>query len=88
MPVVHMDAKDFAAYSAYLSLPVQVRWTVRALLYLSRSDQRLVQQFVRILSRGSSGDGTPVRALRRRGRTPRLWPRALPTRRQSNHPAA
>ena len=47
MPVVNMNEEDYAAYRLYLTLPGPIRSTIRAVVYLCRSDQRLVRDVVR-----------------------------------------
>jgi hypothetical protein len=46
MPIVNMNDEDYAAYSLYLTLPAPIRWTVRAVVYLCRSDRKLVHALV------------------------------------------
>lgn len=56
--VVNMSDEDYAAYQVYLKLPEPLRWTARAVVCLSRSDQRLVRQLVQGLWRtGGEPDG-------------------------------
>ena len=55
--VVEMNAEDHAAYLVYLRLPAPIRWTVRAVVYLSRSDQLLVRRTVAMLSRKPGAQG-------------------------------
>lgn len=50
MPIVNMNDEDFEAYSLYLTLPASIRWSVRAVVSLCRSDQKLVQGFVQELA--------------------------------------
>jgi hypothetical protein len=55
--VVEMSDEDYAAYEVYLALPTPIRWAVRAVVYLSRSDQRLIRGIVVVLRRASGDDG-------------------------------
>lgn len=46
MPWRQLNDEDDAAYQLYLTLPAPIRRTVRAVVYLCRSDQALVRELV------------------------------------------
>lgn len=86
MPVVDLSDEDYAAYVQYVTLPPAVQWTIRVMVYLARSDQRIVQRVVAIICR-VSGEVPPRPSRRPPGRLQSLSRPRLAALRQSIRPA-